>query len=75
MDKDSSSNIFNNICFFYLDIKNKHREIFQIKKIFIFMAEANIIFFLWELFCSAIVGDGVVKFIDNTFNIYFYIYN
>ena len=40
--------------YFYIDTVKRGRELYQIKKIFILVVSANLIWLLWDAFCAAI---------------------
>lgn len=50
--------------FYYSDIEWRDRTIEQIKKIFILVVEANLLYLLWKCFYAVASGDGLIPYIE-----------
>lgn len=53
--------------YFYSDVVKKGRTARQIKKIFVLMVEANLVYFVWKWFYTAVTSN--VAFISSTFTV------
>ena len=53
--------------YFYSDVVKKGRTAGQIKKLFILMVEANLIYFVWKWLYTAVLSD--VSFLSSTFTV------
>ena len=53
--------------YFYSDVVKKGRTARQIKKIFILMVEANLVYFVWKWFYTAVISNA--DFISSTFTV------
>lgn len=53
--------------YFYSDVVKKGRTARQIKKLFILMVEANLVYFVWKWFYTAVISNA--DFISSTFTV------
>lgn len=49
--------------YFYSGTKRQHRELNQIKKMFVLGVEANLLYFVWNIALSVLKGEGVGSYI------------
>lgn len=53
--------------YFYENTKRLHRELSQIKKVFVLAVEANLLYFIWNIALNVLKGERVIDYIHSAF--------